>query len=226
MLSNSVIQFRKNYPGVQVEIIIDDLPHLQERLASGDIDFCIEANHFDPKQFQIEFLARETYYLAVSPQSSFNEGRTNQVLSDVDICQHTEHLYTAKSLSIAKCASFPFLSLGADSSSDHILNRLCEAANYAPNIEYEVHNLEVMFHWITANYGIGILPDTFIRFSNYKEHPNYYKLSDCLSTLGLSEESVVIAYAPKHFFTRASREYLATLKQSIQSGHWLLNSHA
>ena len=71
----------------------------------------------------------------------------------------------------------PFLALDDMENAADMLDRVAEAEQYEPNVQQIAHNLEIMFHWIVAGYGAGLIPDTQIWFNPYTTHPSYYKIA-------------------------------------------------
>ncbi len=222
MLPKSLFRFKNSYPGVKVETVFDSIHNLQQLLRSGEVDFCIEADLFPIEEFRTEEIAAETYYLAVPANHPFNIGREKQCLSREDICQKTPHLYRVEGVHINECGEMPFLVLDDMENATDMLERVSEAENFQPNVQQIVHNLEIMFHWIVAGYGTGLIPDTQIWFNPYTTHPCYYKIADPDGVYGVATNRIVVATNPHRYFSRASSEFMNVLSSLVRSGEWLL----
>ena len=191
-------------------------------MRTGEIDFCIEADLFPTEEFRTEEIAAETYYLAVPANHPFNKGREKQCLSREDICQKTPQLYRAEGVHISECEDMPFLALDDMENAADMLDRVAEAEQYEPNVQQIAHNLEIMFHWIVAGYGAGLIPDTQIWFNPYTTHPSYYKIADPDGVYGVATNRIVVATNPNRYFSKASSEFMRVLSSLIRSGEWLL----
>ena len=222
MLPKSLFRFKNAYPGVKIETVFDSLHNLQQQLRQGEVDFCIEADLFPTDEFRTEEIAAETYYLAIPANHPFNKGREKQCLSREDICQKTSHLYRTEGLHISECGDIPFLALDDLENAADMLKRVSEAEAFEPNVQQIAHNLEIMFHWIVAGYGAGLIPDTQIWFNPYSTHPCYYKIADPEGKFGIATNRIVVDYNPMRYFSAASREFMLVLSSLIRSGEWLL----
>lgn len=59
---------------------------------------------------------------------------------------------------------------------------------HIPQINLRCYNIETMFHWVNSNLGMGIIPDTLIRFGNFENHPVYYKIKEPKGYFGITEK--------------------------------------
>lgn len=91
---------------------------------------------------------------------------------------------------------------------------------HIPQINLRCYNIETMFHWVNSNLGMGIIPDTLIRFGNFENHPVYYKIKEPKGYFGITEKKIVVAYSKKHFLTQTAPIYIDLLKQLIGQGTW------
>ena len=220
MLPKSLAAFCQQFPGVKLEVITTNIDELQSLLLSGEIDVCIEAAIFDPELFYIEELATEHYYLAVDKANPFNDVHKEQQLTEFDIISDSSHLYDNKEISLADCTEEPFIVLDSKNNDLDVSIELFSRMKQLPPIQLRAYNIETMFHWVNSNLGMGILPDTLIRFGNFKEHPYYYRIKEPKGCFGITEKKTVVAYSKKHFLTQTAPAYINLLKQLIGQGTW------
>lgn len=220
LLPKSFASFYHEFPGVKLDVITTSVRELQNLLLSGEIDICIEASDFDPELFYVEELATEHYYLAVGPENPFNDRHKEQQLKDSDIVSDSSALYENKEISLSDCLEESFIVLDSKNNDPDITVDLFHNMQQIPQITLRCYNIETMFHWVNSNLGMGIIPDTLIRFGNFKNHPIYYRLKEPKGCFGMTEKKIVVAYSKKHFLTKAAPTYINLLKQLIGQGTW------
>lgn len=220
LLPKSLAAFCHEFPGVKLDVVTTNVEELQALLLSGEIDICIEANVFDPELFYIEELATEHYYLAVGRENPFNNRHKEQQLRDLDIVSDSSALYNNREISLSDCVEEPFIVLNTKNNDLDITVDLFHNIQQVPQVTLRAHNIETMFHWVNSNLGMGIIPDTLIRFGNFKEHPVYYRLKEPKGCYGITEKKIVVTYSKKHFLTQTAPSYINLLKQLIGQGTW------
>lgn len=220
LLPKSFASFYHEFPGVKLDVITTSVRELQNLLLSGEIDICIEASEFDPELFYVEELATEHYYLAVGRENPFNDRHKEQQLKDSDIVSDSSALYENKEISLSDCLEESFIVLDSKNNDPDITVDLFHNMQQIPQITLRCYNIETMFHWVNSNLGMGIIPDTLIRFGNFKNHPIYYRLKEPKGCFGMTEKKIVVAYSKKHFLTKAAPTYINLLKQLIGQGTW------
>lgn len=220
MLPKSLAAFCQQFPGVKLDIVTTNVDELQSLLLSGEVDICIEANVFDPELFYIEELDTEHYYLAVGKENPFNNLHIEQQLKETDIISDSSLLYDNREVSLNDCMNDTFIILDSKNNDLDVSIDLFNQMKQFPPIRLRAYNIETMFHWINSNLGMGILPDTLIRFGNFKEHPNYYRIKEPKGCFGMTEKKTVVAYSKKHFLTQTAPAYINVLKQLIGQGTW------
>ncbi len=221
MLLRSISYFKQRYPGIQINIVSDNINNLKEQLLDGAIDICIENDMFQEQLFTSEFLSTENYYLAVAKENSWNDDKKDLALTVDDILNDSERLYMDDAVSAAQLKQLTYVMLDAKSEySDKTADILKRLAIEQEGEPLMVANHETKFHWINSNLGAGFVPDTLIRFGNFTAHPLYYKVKLPKRSIGLCQDQIVVAYCKNHFLSRAAKEYILRLKELIGIGTW------
>lgn len=221
MLPRSISYFKQRYPGIQINIVSDNINNLKEQLLDGAIDICIENDMFQDQLFTSEFLSTENYYLAVAKENDWNQGKESLALTVNDILNDSERLYTDEAITASQLKQLTYVMLDAKSEysdkTTDILERLSIEQEAEPLM---AANHETKFHWINSNLGAGFVPDTLIRFGNFTDHPLYYRVKLPKRSIGLCQDQIVVAYCKNHFLSRAAKEYILRLKELIGIGTW------
>ena len=223
MLPKSISYFSSQYPGIKINIISERIEKLKQYLMDGEIDICIDNDIFTNQLFISENLSTETFYLAINKNNPWNEGKEDYALSPQDIMSDSEKLYMDVPFSTKELEQLPFILLDSKNDSCDISANIFENLCIKPDVSFFAANVETKFHWVTAGLGAGFIPDTLIRFGNFKEHPYYYKIQGHKKSAGLCQEKIVVAYCKNHFLTKAAKEYIFHLKELIGMGTWLIH---
>ena len=129
-------------------------------------------------------------------------------------------MYNNKEISLSDCLNESFIVLDTKNNDPDITVDLFQHMKHIPQINLRCYNIETMFHWVNSNLGMGIIPDTLIRFGNFENHPVYYKIKEPKGYFGITEKKIVVAYSKKHFLTQTAPIYIDLLKQLIGQGTW------
>ncbi len=208
-------EFTEKYPGIELEIVSDNMKRLKDGLLSGDIDFCIDNNHFDENTFHTETLFTETHYLAVPKEHPLNQTLKGDALSATDIGMETDHFFTAAPVDLTQCASARFILPKPGSGFYACHQKIYKEAGFTPTRTTFVDNIETAFRWTETGMALSLIPDSLILHGNYKNHPNYYKL-DLLH----NSQDIVFCIRSGRYVSIASRTFLDILRTLIGYGTW------
>ena len=216
LLPRVIKDFTSLYPGITLEIITENINHLKEGLASGEIDFCIETDYFEKDLFHCETIYTETHYLAVPKNHPLNQvlGEEN-ALTAKDIGNESEHFFNANPVSLEQCGEEKMIGVKSGNSFYKCHSDMYHEAGIKPDFITSVDNIETAFRWVDIGIAISILPDSLILHGNFKEHPNYYKL-DLLT----ANQNIVFAMRNGRYVSTATKKFFDILRQLIGFGTW------
>lgn len=214
LLAKSIAVFHERYPAIRLSIREAEMGTLRELLLSGTLNFAIGTGQFDHKQFHVEPLAEERLYLAVSPRNPICESLP-QPLTEAQIRQQDTVLLRCEEVSFEQMQDSSFVAAMEGEYDLESLSDVCRKCGFIPKIGFRVETIETVFSFVCANMGIALLPDSLIRYGNFKEHPNYYMLPDSIGESSISLISKRNAYLPK-----AAAAYALLLKQLVDVGTW------
>lgn len=215
LLPKSIAAFHKMYPGVNINIVENRLPNLEEAVLDGILDLYLGTGPLDEDLFYTEVLAKEQLYLAVPPDSKINGTFAQNQISEQDIKLDTYHLNKTPSIDLVHLKDELFIFPHQSHKLYGQVMDICNDSSLEPNIILYSERLETSFAWTLAGLGFTFIPDFLIRFGNYDKHPIYYKLNHPLAT-----RSLMIAYKKNRYLSRAAIEYISTLKKLIGFGTW------
>lgn len=214
LLARSIAAFHAKYPQIHLVIQEADMKQLRSMLTAGEIDFAIGTGNFTEQQFHVEELAEERLYLAVSPAHPLTASLP-EPLSAEDIIEATPHFLRQPPIDLACVQQEAFVAAAAGEYDLETLNAVCRQCGFTPDIAYSVRTIETVFSFVSANMGIALLPDSLIYYGNFRQHPNYYPLSDELALCNIS-----LISRRNAFLSNAASAYALQLKQLVDVGTW------
>ncbi len=215
LLPRIIKEFTSSYPGISLEIVTGNISQLKEQLLAGDLDFCIENDSFEKDLFHCESLFTETHYLAIPKDHPLNKDLTGDSLTAEDIAGETMNFFKAKPTTLAPFATAPIISVKPTNSFYKCHKDIFKEAECKPQNTTLVDNIETAFRWAETGIAPAIIPDSVILHSNYKNHPNYYKLD-----LIHANQDIVLAMRNGRYVSMAAKKFLDILRMLIGFGTW------
>ncbi len=215
LLPKVIKEFTETYPGIELEIITDNMNRLKTGLASGKIDFCIENDTFDDSLFHCETLFTETHYLAVPHDHPLLRILDGDSLTAEDIGNETPAFFSAKPVSLSQCEAYHMIGVKRGSSFYKCHAEMLQEAGYKPHHTTSVDNIETAFRWVDTGIAIALIPDSLILHGGFKSHPHYYKLD-----LIHASQNIVFAMRNGRYLSAAAKKFLELLRTLIGFGTW------
>ena len=214
MLAQSVAAFHRDYAGIDMTLRGGDWTSLQDALQKNELDLIIGTGSCDTVRIQTEHLADERLYLAVSPEHPFAAQCSATKLTAEDIRKPDWKLLTAECIRWEDIAREQLL---IPQDPEFGRNLLCDLWGNAVDTAQimTIDSVETAFSFLMGCMGLAVLPDSLIRFGNYREHPVYYPLPepDAVRPIQL--------YTRKNaYHSQASAAYIKCLRQLIALGTW------
>lgn len=217
MLSKSITEFRKKYSGINLSITEGSREYLLEAVRRGELDLAVSSGSFDEKLFRYEELSKEKLFLAVPKENSINEKLTEYALTDKDIRTQSMKYIMTKPVDIEKLKDLSFVVLNNGNSGEFSTDKIFDEFR-KHGIKHKtvlnVKTVETLFSFVNAGFGAAFIPDTLIKFGNFKVHPVYYSFKDN------AENSVCLVSKRSGYFSNAAQEYSLLLKKLVDIGTW------
>lgn len=215
LLPKVIKEFIEAYPGIELEIITDNMHRLKSGLSAGKIDFCIENDYFEDNLFHCETLFTEAHYLAVPKEHPLNNTLGENALTANDIGNETEKFFTAAPVSLKQCEHVNMIGVKPENSFYKCHSDILQEAEIKPHLITSIDNIETAFRWVEAGIAIAIIPDSLILQGGFKNHPNYYKL-DFIH----AQQNIVFATKNGQHISGAAKKFLEILRTLIGYGTW------
>lgn len=162
MMPELVKKIKLRYPGVKVVLHEAGALQLRKDAADGKCDFAVLNLPVDDALLEASPIEPDTLVLAVPNELISQLGNTADKDSSID-------LKAAKDL--------PFVTLGQGQELRQLLDELCAAAGFYPNIAAEV--VSITSAWAMARAGVGavLLPLQLVGMENFDDNLTLYPLN-------------------------------------------------
>jgi len=214
LLSKSIAEFQKQFSGVTVSVVEDDIQQLEAGIMNGTLDLVICLSPAASNNFHIEELATEKVYLALAKENPLNETLKEFRLISEDIRVNSTRLFQTQAVPLEKFINERFIMLEHSEYETGLLTSLWEK-NSQPCGTLSTKHVETAFSFALTGLGAALIPDTYIRFGNILSHPYYYEIDD-----KRTENTIVLISKRNSYLSKAAKEYCLILKQLIGIGTW------
>lgn len=190
--------FRRRYPGVKVFIRENNSQELEKMMLSHKVDFCIM--HFQKALDEVCYdeFSEDPFYLAVP-----------------EIFQSQVSLSEEKSLKaedIRQLKKLPFVMVASRQKLRQVADEILRKAGIRPDICCTTKSMETAKRLAAGGMGATFLPKSYMTLYSGTEGLSCYPLD---KELGASWK-LVAAYPADEKLSRASREFLRTLKECLE----------
>ena len=190
--------FRRRYPGVKVFIRENNSQELEKMMLSHKVDFCIM--HFQKALDEVCYdeFSEDPFYLAVP-----------------EIFQSQVSLSEEKSLKaedIRQLKKIPFVMVASRQKLRQVADEILRKAGIRPDICCTTKSMETAKRLAAGGMGATFLPKSYMTLYSGTEGLSCYPLD---KELGASWK-LVAAYPADEKLSRASREFLRTLKECLE----------
>ncbi|RYL89757.1 LysR family transcriptional regulator [Sporolactobacillus sp. THM7-4] len=138
MIPDILRTFQHFHPKTKIKLFQNNNVHLLKQLQLGEIDLCLVHHSFDDSHIQWVKLWNEELYLMVPS---------------------THPLASEESVALKEIQSEPLISMKPGFELRKIADRLCQAANFIPNITFEGEEVTTLAGLVAAGLGVALLPD-------------------------------------------------------------------
>jgi DNA-binding transcriptional LysR family regulator len=174
-------QFRKEYPGVEVQVVTGTADNVVEGIQTGQLDVgvILASPEMRPlgRSLVAEVLYKDEYVLAVSK---------------------SHPLAKQKSVSLERLAEYPFITQAKTSHIRRVLERICAEAGIVPKISMELENEEATEPMIAIDMGIALLS----KRRAVSDHLHYLRIAGRRIFC-----HVTLVFAESEYIQRAVKEF-------------------
>ncbi len=189
--------FRKEYPGIDLEIVEDNSSVLEDMLLHGQVDLCMMNLPIKSRGIEYEPIIKENLYIAAPPDYVPKQ----TVKNDTPYPQ----------IDIRELSDEQFIFLHPSQRLRQIADTVFAKANIKPHVLLETSGIETAMRLSAAGMGFCLVPEFSAKYAGLTKQPKYYSLSSDLNW------TLVIAYRENAYKTKASVAFAETVKKVVCS---------
>jgi len=196
-------QFKKECPGITLDIFEGLTEVQEEKLISGDLDFSIMHAPVDGSEsnpsLNYEILARHPFVLALS--------RSNPL---VRLAVPTEG-YTYPVLDVKLLSDQPLLTLHKEQRIRHVTDSVLKKAGIHPEIRFISSNYMTLEKLAAQDIGFTLLPSDYVNVNKYDNPPAFLSIDKKYSAYW----SLCITTLKGAFLSRADQRFLEIIRSKL-----------
>lgn len=151
--------FSRLYPGITVNLLVEQSTILQEKLENGLVDLAIDNTLFCHEDYAYMPLFTERIIVGVPEEYPINDS-----LSALQLPSDPESWTAIPKLNISQLAAYPFILLKNGNNMRQTANILFAEQGIQPTVSYEFDQLMTSISFAQNGLGVCFLTDTLLRF--------------------------------------------------------------
>lgn len=207
VLPDIIAEFKKQQPGIAVDLFEINSPGLQEELMKETIDLAIECCHLDTQYFENHVIGNENIILAVPKNFKINDDLENYLLSFEDIVQNRHLSPDFPAVQLNKFAKEPFVMLRKGNDMYTRSMKMCQKAGFIPKVEMHLDQLMTSYHIACKGMGIAFIRDSLVDYMTRNDDICFYKLAD-----DLSSRELVLIRKKNRYLSRSVEEFINSVR--------------
>lgn len=203
LLPELIVEFSKQYPGIEIVAKEAPLPILKNMLADGVIDLILDTDWFEEDIFKSIPLFLNQILLAIPVNFKINKKISECAMTSRQI-RSNRHLSSNQSaIDLYEIKDLPFLLLEP---TNEIFRRTQAIFNYyqiKPFVKMSFNQQMTSFEFASKGLGAVFISDTLIKCSPNSENLRFYKLNCPMPKRGVS-----IAYNKSRYLSKATQRFI------------------
>ena len=196
-IPKAIAAFAKAFPGVDIEIVDGNVPHLTSEALKGKLDLFITPVPDEPDRFVYEELLQEKVFLAVPAEWEINKELQGETITGEEF---------------RKLTDWPFILLRKDQNIGQMMEQLFTKYNCRPKKTLRVEQTMTSLALTMSGVGVSLITENSIRTSGLAKLPKLY-----LADQEICTRSMYVAYPRNKYLSRAAAEFIKALKAANQT---------
>ncbi|MFI3172559.1 MAG: LysR family transcriptional regulator substrate-binding protein, partial [Eubacteriales bacterium] len=155
------VAFKKQYPGVVVNLVEAESIRIQKLLFSGELDLIIDNYNYSESLYKKTLFSQETLLLAV-PKAMIQKEHEEYLLTAEDIAKKKHLNPESKAVELSMFNGFPFIALRYGNDTRERLECIRKTQEFRPNVVLELDQLATAYHVACNGLGMTITSDTLV----------------------------------------------------------------
>ncbi|HXZ08333.1 MAG TPA: LysR substrate-binding domain-containing protein [Paraburkholderia sp.] len=139
---NVITEFRRRYPGIQLQIEEYGTNQLESALADGRVEIAAAMLPVESKAFVTQTFVRDRVAL---------------------LCNREHVLATRRKVTLAELAHESFVAFTDDFKLNDVIDRACRALGFVPSVAGRSRHLDLIVSMVASGMGVALLPESACR---------------------------------------------------------------
>lgn len=213
-LPNAIGRFVKEYPGIHISIIDGSMPEIVGKALDNEVDLFIAPSWNLDRRCCYEKILHERIFVCVPPSWEINSKLGKwRIPPEVILSGGLDAWLRQRERPYVDFSNFrkdPFILLREDQHIGNIMAMLFERHGFEPGYHIMAEQTLTSYALTLAGAGISLVTEGTLANGNLKEFPAFY-----LTDLDICKRDIFVAYPKQKYLSRASREFIAILKDSL-----------
>ncbi|WP_199883759.1 LysR family transcriptional regulator [Anaerosinus massiliensis] len=199
LLTKILPVFKARYPRISITLEEGTTAQLEEFALKGVTDFSLIINPATFPEMECREIFKEEVLLGVP---------RNHPLSVRTCVKRGEDPYPRIDLALFK--DDPFIVMKTGQVFRRYFFKLCELANFKPDILLETHSIITAHALVGAEVALALIPDTLAKYHILQQKPCYFLLNTQLPS-----NKVVVAYNKNRYLSKAAQAFIAIMQEQL-----------
>ncbi len=195
----SLLRFKSEYPGVEVNVLEEASGLRISRLLNGEVDLAI--------LYPIPYHPTLFYEPLIQEEVVFCTPPHHPLAIDTETYANSKYPW----IDIRKFADQPFILQPENSLGGSIAHKVFQATGIKPNIALRTVDLSGTIEAVSKGYGCAFIPDSFIRFVSISPSPKLFSIGGTSTKVMLS-----VAYNTMAYRSKCMTDFIRILKETIR----------
>lgn len=211
VLPDSLKEFRKKYPGIEIKVVVEQSTILHEKFENGQIDILVDnATTMNPDISYIP-LIKERILLGVPEKFKTNKQYRDYQLSADKITGNFSDYDNLPKIDICKFSEEEFILLNSGNKMRQIARKIFTEGRITPKVSFELDQLTTAISFAENGFGICFLTDTILKYGNTYKNMVFYQ-----PDTNFSDRRLYVMYRNNRHLSSAGNEFVNFLKTKLQ----------
>ena len=176
VLPSLLERFVREYPGIELELVVGNIAQLQQFLQEGRVDLVMDSCEMDPQYFRSYQYKDENLILAVPASFSCNGAAGAYALTWEDIRRNRHRASDTPALPLKLLADTPFISMTPETDTYRRVQLICAEADFCPVTILSFSQQSTAFNMVCAGLGFTFISDTLAKNARFRPDLVFYKV--------------------------------------------------
>lgn len=215
-LPEAVAQYMEKYPGIHISVIDGNLPEIIGKALNNELDLFLSPSwNMDERCCYEKFLS-EKILICVPPDWPINERLKECRIPMEIILEGRLNSWIKKTkkpyVDFRAFREEPFVLLHKDQHIGNTMHQLFTRYGFSPKHRVAAEQTMTSYALTLAGAGISLMSESTVVKGHLRDYPAFY-----LTDLDVCARDMYIAYPKQKYLSRAGKEFILTLKNSLSA---------